>query len=313
MKIRYMIFFSAVSLLTWSCIFVFALKKDLTMGIYKDFFRVKISKAIHDTGPRFFVIAGSNGLYSHDAETFEKMFGIHATNLSMVVNFPVSYLFRRYKKMLRAGDIVYLPLEYRNYSGEKTNSFGDVYDITIERRFNNLDIIRFYKCFSYFELHFLVESIVEQGLVVAGFKRRVTVDSLTPYGDFSDNLEEKAPLYSDYLNSLPKTSITYSGADPGLKEFLTWASDNKIIVIGGLPTTFEDTFISEETIKRIEKLFVDHGALFLTVKNKSLYPRDAFYDTAYHLTRRMQIYHSTIVADAILEKWPALLKRERKK
>ncbi len=313
MKNKYIILCSVASLLIWAVIFTFVLKRELSLGIYKDFFNLKITKAEHDAGARFFVLAGSNGLYSHDAETFEKKLGLSATNLSMVVNFSLSYLFDRYKKMFRQGDIIYLPLEYKNYSGPKYSSFGDIYDITIEKRFDNLTVLRYLRCFSAFDLNYTIESVLESIFAAGGIQKGVTVASLTPYGDIGDNTEENAARYSSYVKSLPSHTIEYSAPASGLTDFLSWAVDNGVIVIGGLPTTFDDYDIPEETIDSIKKLFVDHGGLFLITENRSLYPRHVFFDSPFHLKRDMQISHSTLLADEILKNWPDLLESVRKK
>lgn len=305
MKIRYILLCALISLLVWGSLFLFVLKKELTVGLYKDFFEHKIARMEKSVSPRFFIIAGSNGLYSHDAETFEKKLSLPSTNLSMVAMFPLSYLFERYKPLFRPGDIVYLPVEYHNYTAnDKLNSFGDVYDITIERSFKNLNIKTFYNSFSRFDLYALLESVVESGLAAKGFQRRVTVNDLTAYGDFSSNKSAAAEAYQAYLASLPRMTVGFSKTVPGLKDFLQWAAVNKITVIGGLPTCFDDTELPKDTEKKIEKFFTDNNALFVTASSRSFYPRTSFFDTPYHLQREIQIQHSAAVADALLKKYP---------
>ena len=307
MKIRYIIACAVLSLLIWCCLFLLVLKKPLTVGLYYDLFKHKTAHAEKSSAPRFFIIAGSNGLYSHDAGTFEKILNLPATNLSVAVMFPLNYLLERYQSLLKNGDIVYLPLEYSNYSGGSGNgSFGDVYDITIERNFSKLTCRRFYNCFARFDLNTLVESVAESTLAAAGVKPLVTAADLTDYGDIAINTRENAKPYISYIKSIPRANITFSAANPCIKEFLLRAKAKGITVIGGLPVNFTDTVVPEEVQNKIETLFTGNQALFVKAPNRSLYPRDAFFDTSYHLKRQAQINHSEIIAREMLKKYPGL-------
>ena len=312
MKLKYIILSAVISLLIWSVLFIFVLKKELTVGLYRGLFELKTAHAEKSSSPRFFIIAGSNGLYSHDAETFEKVLNMPSTNLSVAVMFPLNYLLERYQTLLRSGDIVYLPLEYVNYTGSHSGgSFGDIYDITIEKNFSKLTPKRFYNCFGKFDIPTLIESLAEQMLVFAGVKPLVTAKSLTPYGDIAVNTPEAAKSYRKFIDSIPPAKIEFIAANPAIKDFLQWAADKNITVIGGLPTTFDDTFIPPEAKNSIEKLFTDNGALFTAAANCSLYPRQEFFDTSYHLQRQSQIKHSQIIAEELLKKYPGLFKAKQ--
>ena len=214
-----------ISLLIWSVLFLFVLKKELTVGLYKELFDLKTAHAEKSASPRFFIIAGSNGFYSHDAETFEKMLGLPATNLSVAVMFPLDYLLERYRGLLKSGDVVYLPLEYVNYNGKHINgSFGDVYDITIEKNFSKLTLKRFCNCFGMFDIPYFIESVGENLLVAAGFKPLVTAGSLTPYGDIADNTRQAAENYRNFINSIPPASVKFICANSAIKKFLQYAA-----------------------------------------------------------------------------------------
>ncbi|MBR2373798.1 MAG: hypothetical protein IKA87_06170 [Lentisphaeria bacterium] len=109
-----------------------------------------------------------------------------------------------------------------------------------------------------------------------------------------------------YINSLPGLKAVWTVPEPGIKTFLSRAAANGITVIGGLPAAFDDTEISEETLKKIEGCFTGSKALFIAAENRSGYPRKDFFDTGYHLKRKAQIRHSAIIADAMLKKYPSL-------
>ena len=312
MKLKYIILSAVISLLIWSILFLFVLKKELTVGLYRGAFELKTTHAEKSASHRFFIIAGSNGLYSHDAETFEKALNMPSTNLSVAVMFSLNYLLERYRNLLKDGDVVYLPLEYLNYTGKSGGSFGDIYDITIEKNFSKLTPRRLYNCFSKFDVSTLIESVFEQMLVSVGFKPLVTEKSLTPYGDMAENTLENAKSYQHFINSIPPAKVEFIVADSSIKEFLQWAKGRNITVIGGLPTTFDDTDLSPEVQHRIEETFTGNGALFITAPNRSLYPRKDFFDTSYHLLRHAQIRHSGIIAGEMLKKYPQLFPKAGK-
>jgi hypothetical protein len=74
-----------------------------------------------------------------------------------------------------------------------------------------------------------------------------------------------------------------------------------VIVVGGLPTVFEDDAVSDGAVSRIRELYESHGACFLALPNRSQYPRSDFFDTSDHLQEEFQIAHSTALAPFLAE------------
>ena len=58
------------------------------------------------------------------------------------------------------------------------------------------------------------------------------------------------------------------------------------------------------TVAAIRAVYLDNGAAFLELPNRSLYPRIAFFDTPAHLNEPWQILHSRAVAAALSDMLP---------
>ena len=82
-------------------------------------------------------------------------------------------------------------------------------------------------------------------------------------------------------------------------DFLRWAGQHQVLVIGGLPTGFDDSPISEDSLRVIRSIYLTAGAAFLELPNRSRYPRSAFFDSPDHLNEAAQIGHSLAVGLAL--------------
>jgi len=69
--------------------------------------------------------------------------------------------------------------------------------------------------------------------------------------------------------------------------------------IGGWPTEFADDPMPDATRAAIRAVYRANGAAFLQLRNRSLYPRTAFFDTPDHLSQPWQIVQSVAVARAL--------------
>lgn len=70
-------------------------------------------------------------------------------------------------------------------------------------------------------------------------------------------------------------------------------------VIGGLPTGFIDSPLSNDELIAVRAVFRDQRAEFLETPEGGRHPRSAFFDTADHLNETAQISHSVAVARAL--------------
>lgn len=65
--------------------------------------------------PKIVVDSGSNGLYGIDPEILEREFHMPTINLADNINYSIKHKFHYLAKYAQKGDIIILPLEWRNY------------------------------------------------------------------------------------------------------------------------------------------------------------------------------------------------------
>lgn len=286
----------------YSFCFIFVIHKPLTIGVMKEYFHKKTAYMQKAQGQKFILLAGSNGRFSHRCEIIEKKVGLPCTNMSISADLSLEYQFDKLKPYLNPGDIIYLPLEYESYSGSEEEIFTGS-QIPYIAAYDHLylfdrDLDELIQVLFYFDIKYMISAVGEMILHTAGLKRRYSVDTMTLQGDESQHVLVSGRPYRPYIETLKWHPPDSSAIDlrsfkmARLEKFLRWAAAKNIRVIGGLPTTFDDFFISDKVIAKIESIYKKNGHDFLIMSNQSQYPRKVFYDTSYHLAEEYQITHS---------------------
>jgi len=311
MKIKYLVYAALASVLLYGALFVFIVHKPLTIGVMQGYYAKKLSYLAGLDGNKIVLLAGSNGRFSHRCETIAEVVGMPCSNMSISADLSLDYQLDILKPYLNPGDIVYLPLEYETLSGTEKEVMAGVelpYIVAYDHDYlKGMGFNRLMHALFYFDLKFFISGLGEMLLDSMHVKRRFSLDTLSPQGDEFGHTLDKGLPYRDLLASLewsPPASGDFSedSFKTGiLADFLDWAADRKIQVIGGLPTTFDDEAVADEFITRLCTFYKRHGHRFMVLENKSQYPRSSFYDTPYHLVEEQQIRHSRLVAGGIVE------------
>lgn len=285
------------------------LSKPLTVGFIAESFSLKRAYADRARGPRVVIVAGSNGLFSHRCETMEPILGMPCVNASITAELGLAYMLELTVRILRPGDIVLMPLEYPSYENNHAEvQHGLVHPFRLTYDGGSvftLPATLAIRAVFQFDLRYMIGAAVEMALDAMGVTRRFNTANLTVQGDMRGHTEEKGAVFGAlimqsefWLKPADKFSIN-PGARDAIEEFLHWAAQNKIKVIGSLPTTFDDRPVDEALVARLERTYKNAGQDFLTLRNLSQYPRACFYDTQYHLNEPCQIRHSKLVAQAL--------------
>ncbi len=307
MKLRYIVVACLASLAAYVCIYAFWVKKPVTFGWLHDSMLAKYGRLASLKNVRKLVIlAGSNGRYSHSAKVFSEKLGINAVNMSIAASISVPYQIEQIKPYLSRGDIVYLPLETFNYCAPEKSYlrstegfFNLLYD---KHAFFQMDIKKQYYAFSHTNIDVIVEDAIEKIMVVAGIKKRD--DLQNEYGDQIGHTPEIAKKYKKYLKSQWHNYKAFV-FDPNsygtvkIGEFLKWAKERGITVIGGLPTTPTAWKIDDSFISALKDFYLKNGQKFVELPCRSQYGIEAFFDTTMHLNEKWQKIHSESVCDAI--------------
>lgn len=299
------------SLVLYVGLFAFVLDRPLSLGALRARIGASLARGAAIDQPKLVILAGSNAPYSHRCEIIEPIVRRPCVNAGIAVGVGLDYLFARWQLVLHRGDVVYLPLEEAQYPRSRAMAeLGP--DAAIMLRHDwatlaRLPLRRQIAAMFASDLRGAVMSILEITLVADGFHdpRQAVTGSFNAWGDHVGHTmalgagnQATLATFEPFHPSAEQIAQGYGSAQ--VASFLAWARQHGVRVIGGLPTGFIDSPISDASVAAIRAIFQDHGAAFLQLPNRSRYPRGAFFDTADHLNEAAQIRHSWQVGNALL-------------
>lgn len=297
----------ALYLIAFACV----LDRPLTLGALRA--RIDATLALADTirEPKLVILAGSNGPFSHRCATIGPIIHRPCINAGVAVGIGLDYLFARWEQRLRPGDIVYLPLEEAQYVRPRsTASLGP--DAAIMLRHDRSTLLslppdREIAALFASGLRAVVMSLIETALASDNFHdpRTEAGGGFNVWGDHVGHTPALAAVNRSTLAAITPyhqaaAQITAGNGTTEVIEFMHWAKMHGIRVIGGLPTGFADSPISDTAVAAIRAIYQDNGAGFLELANHSRYPRTAFFDTQDHLNEAAQVKHSSLLATALV-------------
>jgi len=296
-----------VSLLLYAAAFGFILDRPLAFGFLRHQLDAKLARAATVTEPKLVILAGSNGPYSHRCEIIQPILGMPCINGGVAVGIGLDYLFVRWQRVLRVGDIVYLPMEESQYVRTRAaTTAGPDAAIVFRHDWRTLASLspeRWLAAMFAFDLRSAVMAAIEATLLAAHFHDpRAELTGVTnAWGDHVDHTEKLAAISSNVLVHVAPHHVTAQQITAGygsrlIANFTRWATAHGVQVIGGLPTEFADSPMPDTTLQAIRSIYTTNGGDFLTLPNLSRYPRSAFFDTADHLNETWQAEHSRLLA-----------------
>jgi hypothetical protein len=298
------------SILCYCLIFGFVVSRPLVVDDIGEMLRVKLSYAGTATSPKIFVIAGSNARFSHRCAIIEQRLQRPCINLGMSADVGLDWVLDASRPFMRAGDMVYLPLELEAYSHGHARMFTGS-DAAYRWRHDKASLLSrgpegIVRAIFMFDLRTLVNSFAEMALAAGGFRRRIGAATLNAQGDQIGHTDEPARVYEGLLSTLvyhyPQPAHLLDnpdGVQTALIAFLDWCRRNGVTAVGGLPTAIDDAELSDLLVETLRFFYARNGAEFLVLANRSQYPRQLFYDTPMHLRQGAQMAHSELVADGL--------------
>jgi hypothetical protein len=295
------------SLLIYGVLFGAILDRPLSLGMFRQQIDAKLARGAAIDGPKLVIIAGSNGPYSHRCETMEPLLGIPCVNAGVAVGIGLDYLFARWRPLLHAGDVVYLPLEEAQF----TRSFGATSvgpDASIMFRHDRATLAqlspdRWLAAAFSFGPRAALMSLIETALVWSGFEdpREAALGSTNAWGDHVGHTSAQGEANVARLAVVtpyhePAEAIAHGDGTAMVRGFIQWALMHDVRIVGGLPADFADSPMPEATRVAIRAVFTEAGARFIDLGDRARYPRSAFFDTPDHLNEAAQIAHSSVVA-----------------
>ncbi|MES2099801.1 MAG: hypothetical protein V4569_08285 [Pseudomonadota bacterium] len=277
--------------------------RPLVVGEIQKSLDYKLAYARQIGSPKIVIFAGSNGRFSHRCDMLSAALGRPCVNASIGVGIGIDFQLAQWRPLLRAGDLVYMPLEYSQYGFSNAEMHGGLQNALLVHSHRDilwsLDARRIAAAYGSFDLPFLIHGLAEMALERRGFRRRSSTESLTPQGDESGHTALLGQQYAAFLRSSTFGAISVpfdSDAIRVIEAFLHQARQDGIVVVGGLPTVPDSVVVAPREIERLRQFYAAQGQGFLVLPGQSRYPLDCFFDTLSHLNEACQKTHSAAVA-----------------
>jgi|GEM_PF-763729 len=284
------------------------LHKPLTSD---DLFRMvdrKSGMAVHARSPKVLVLAGSNGRFSHSCETIATVMARDCVNLGVAASLESDFLVSWAAGYLKRGDILYVPLEYERWGSTRAAYLSDEMGLLLYRydrpRLWRLGWDRYVHGAFGFDIRYFIESVGEMALSKLGYSRRVGVTSadINEHGDAVGHDDQAAGPYRQSMSSMgwrkPVMTVSNTTRDT-YGRLVRELTSRGVLVVGGLPTTFDDVRFRPADSASWRAIFERNGGSFVSLPNLSQYPRADFFDSPYHLRSKTQKRHSAKVAERL--------------
>jgi hypothetical protein len=188
------------SLLLYALAFGFILDRPLSLGYLRQQIDAKLARAAAIEQPKLVILAGSNGPYSHRCEIIEPILRMPCVNGGVAVGIGLDYLFARWQKALRSGDILYLPMEEAQYvRAHATTEVGPDAAIMLRhdwRTLASLPTARWIAALFSFDLRAALMSPIETALQLVHFHdpRAEVTGATNAWGDHVGHTAELAAV-----------------------------------------------------------------------------------------------------------------------
>jgi hypothetical protein len=298
----------AASLIIYWLLFAFVIDRPLTAGLLNLELQQKTARLESLPSPKLVILAGSNGPYSHSCKVMGEILAQPCENAGIAVGIGLDDVFARDLPLLRAGDIVYMPMELQQYTTTRAQNKTGA-DAAILLRHDRLLLgslppDRFVGALFCCNLADLLESLAEVPAVRAGLFNpgEILLKEYDAEGDRIDNLPDEADpsLLAHAYRTPPNTTAINSGYGTKLvAAFVAQASRRGVIVVGGLPTEFTSAALSQSLIDSIAHIYQSNGGQFVALENQSEYPVEDFFNSEDHLMQPCQFMHSIAVAEIL--------------
>lgn len=238
---------------------------------------------------KIIITSGSNSLYGLSAEAIEKTFNIPTVNNAVNADLQLKYHLYSTKVILKEGDIVILPLEYRvfnykkNVKYQKERKYTAVYDKQyFVNKYGLKELINYYQKLG-------IGDFVRSLKLEKQFKGKQYIGKIiNRNGDILVNRQHRKIMWD---NPREIQNIDYATTDGFklLKEFRKYCVEHDVLLFITFPNTIYYRDYEKDAYKKYFK------NLYITlIKNNFnvlgnpyvfMYPRKLFFNTAYHLNQ----------------------------
>jgi hypothetical protein len=292
------------SVALYVALFALVLDRPLSLGLLRRELDAKLAYAAALPAPKLLILAGSNAVFSHRCDIIGPMLGLPCVNGGIGIGIGLDYQFAHWKPLLKAGDIVYMPLELQQYTVTAAQARQGP-DAAIMLRHDRgtlatLGVARWVAAAFSGTAEDAVLGSIEEAAGLLRPSLAVLPTDLDAAGDGIGHSLRGAVASRAFLSHLHRVDPSppaimggYGRAE--LSVFLIWAAAHDVRVIGGWPTEFADVPTDARLPALLAGVYTSEGAAFLPLGTHGRYPRGDFFDSQDHLAEECQALHSIAV------------------
>jgi hypothetical protein len=295
----------SLSILVYVAVFAMLVDRPLSLGVLRLELLQKTARMAALPSPKLVILAGSNGPYSHSCVVMSAMLNMPCENAGIAVGIGLDDIFVRYEPLLRAGDVVYMPMELQQYTTSAAAYRAAVDSAFLLRRdrgvLAQLPLPRMAGAVFCCGLGDLTDALVEMPLAEAAAIKpeALLAEEYNGQGDRIDNglSQRDAALLPLAPRALPLAKGIHSGYGAALiAAFVARETRKGVIIIGGMPVDYISAHMADGVEPAIAVLYTGNGGRFMILPNRSQYPRADFFNSEDHLVQPCQYMHSIYVA-----------------
>jgi len=298
---RRLVCLCALSVWLYIAVFAFLVDRPLSIGLLRLELDQKTARLARLPSPKLIILAGSNGPYSHACAVLGPMLGLPCENGGIAVGIGLDDLFARYAPYIRAGDVVYMPMELQQYTASRA-AYRAGPDGAILLRHDRwllpaLPADRLAGAIFCCSADDLLEALAEMPLSHAVSAGARLAGEYNAAGDRIDNQRGGAGMARIAARAAPAVADVQAGYGTALiARFVAAERARGVIVIGGLPTAVSTLTLTPALVAAIADVYRAQGGGFLVLANRSQYPPVDFFNSPDHLVQACQYRHSMAVA-----------------
>ena len=296
-----------------AAIFYYSLGKTNSSGAIRidEWYRLKENVAKNLPSPRILIISGSNGLYGINAKKIEEATGIPTVNCATHGALGRAYILKRFRKVLRQGDIVILNFEYENLFRNDITPVLSNYVLGCDPGY--LNTLPLYKKCEWMmsdsfqtTLYRLQFSEKKRGEFIRDIREQVSLD-LNDRGDMvanaKSNQTNNKKIQVEALQQSPTImNPNWDAADQAwidFSELVSWGKSHGVKVLATYPNTVNFSAYHQSALQkltdRLQKQYERLGIPTLGTPQDFLFPKEDFFDTIYHLNYEGAIKRTDIL------------------
>jgi hypothetical protein len=262
------------------------------------------------SSPKLVIIAGSSAVSGINAEMLSKDLGIPVANMGLFASLGPGILLHEAKQVLKAGDTALIAFEYNSYTFDAPTAPAIDFVLTCDPGYWNELPLRGKVAYVFgLDLRRVVSLLNPSKGSAAGPQEGDEAQQpgkLTQFGDkrldptlfppLSQQVKQRVALYQpiDIALNLGARGVS------DIAEFVQWAKAHDVRVIATWPNTIDfPAYRRNKGFDRIAGFYRELGVPMAGAPSISLFPREMFYDTQYHLGLDGIVERTRLLAPAL--------------